>query len=111
MLGAAPHLDATYTLFGEIINLKEFESFKRKIEALPTRSEGIFVMPLQKVEVLNSFVLREDGKSSTSDSFDSDSDSVSSSSSLSKTEESLRDLKLMEARWKAERARRAASLP
>ena len=93
MLGPAPHLDGEYTLFGEVADVAAFEAFRRKIEALPTRRDGIFVMPLERVEVLSSYVF------SPSDPSDSSS------------EECLRDLKLMEAKWKAERARRVASLP
>lgn len=109
MLGPAPHLDGEYTLFGEVTNAKEFENFKRSVEALPTRTEGIFVMPTERVEVMSTYVFA--GGSSPSSSSLASSSSSSSSSSLSAAEECLRDLKLMEARWKAERARRAASLP
>ena len=58
MLGPAPHLDGEYTLFGEVVNRKGFEDFKKRIEALPTTREGIFVMPKERVEVLSSYVLR-----------------------------------------------------
>lgn len=109
MLGPAPHLDGEYTIFGEIINKKEFEAFKREVEALPTKREGIFVMPLERVEVLNSYVFSPPVSSSSSSSISSSSSSAATAER--EREECLRDLKLMEARWKAERARREASLP
>ena len=55
MLGPAPHLDGEYTLFGEVADLRAFEAFKEQVEALPTRRDGIFVMPVQRIEVLSSY--------------------------------------------------------
>ena len=125
MLGPAPHLDGEYTLFGEVADLRAFEAFRERVEALPTRRDGIFVMPVQRVEVLSSYAFSpplppsspgssaaaSSLSSSTSSSSSSSSSTTSSSSSLSAVEECLRDLKLMEARWRAEKARRVASLP
>ena len=107
MLGPAPHLDGEYTLFGEVADRRAFEAFKKRVEALPTRRDGIFVMPLERVEVLSSYVFSPPAPSSVSSS----SSFSSSSLPTEREEDCLRDLKVMEARWKAEKARRVASLP
>jgi cyclophilin family peptidyl-prolyl cis-trans isomerase len=53
MLGPAPHLDMTYSIFGEVTEgLEVLEA----LEALPTRREGIFVMPLQRIAILSTYV-------------------------------------------------------
>jgi cyclophilin family peptidyl-prolyl cis-trans isomerase len=59
MLGPAPHLDMTYSIFGEVTEgLEVLEA----LEALPTRKEGIFVMPLQRIAILSTYVYYvEDG--------------------------------------------------
>ena len=51
LLGPAPHLDMTYTIFGEVV--EGWETLSR-LEELPTRREGIFVMPLERIDILSS---------------------------------------------------------
>lgn len=53
LLGPAPHLDMQYAIFGEVT--KGLETLT-KLEQLPTRREGIFVMPLERIEILASYV-------------------------------------------------------
>lgn len=53
LLGPAPHLDKQYTIFGEVT--QGFETLA-KLEALPTRKEGIFVMPLERITILSTYM-------------------------------------------------------
>ena len=48
LLGDAPHLDGQYTAFG---CATKGDDVLRILETLPTRTEGMFVMPLHRVEV------------------------------------------------------------
>lgn len=52
LLGAAPHLDMQYTIFGEVTQGLETLA---KFEELPTKTEGIFVMPLERITILSSY--------------------------------------------------------
>ncbi|OWM75955.1 peptidyl-prolyl cis-trans isomerase CYP23 [Punica granatum] len=52
LLGDAPHLDGKYAIFGKVT--KGDETLK-KLEQLPTRREGIFVMPKERITILSSY--------------------------------------------------------
>jgi hypothetical protein len=57
LLGAAPHLDGQYTVFGHVT--KGLDTLA-KLETLETRKEGIFVMPLSRITILSSYVYEVD---------------------------------------------------
>ncbi|KAL9225916.1 hypothetical protein vseg_001790 [Gypsophila vaccaria] len=52
LLGDAPHLDGKYAIFGKVTKGDET---LRKLEELPTRREGIFVMPMERITILSSY--------------------------------------------------------
>ncbi|XP_076948349.1 peptidyl-prolyl cis-trans isomerase CYP23-like [Bidens hawaiensis] len=52
LLGNAPHLDHEYAIFGKVT--KGDETLK-KLEELPTRQEGIFVMPIDRITILSTY--------------------------------------------------------
>lgn len=52
LLGDAPHLDGKYAIFGKVT--KGYETLAR-LEELPTRQEGIFVMPLERISILSTY--------------------------------------------------------
>ncbi|KAL1178843.1 hypothetical protein V6Z11_A03G121300 [Gossypium hirsutum] len=52
LLGDAPHLDGQYAIFGKVTKGDET---LRKLEELPTRREGIFVMPVERVTIFSSY--------------------------------------------------------
>ncbi|PON67081.1 Cyclophilin-type peptidyl-prolyl cis-trans isomerase [Trema orientale] len=52
LLGDASHLDGQYAIFGKVT--KGDETLK-KLEQLPTRREGIFVMPTERITILSSY--------------------------------------------------------
>ncbi|KAK9707267.1 hypothetical protein RND81_07G185100 [Saponaria officinalis] len=52
LLGDAPHLDGKYAIFGKVTKGDET---LRKLEELPTRKEGIFVMPMERITILSSY--------------------------------------------------------
>lgn len=52
LLGNAPHLDGQYAIFGKVTKGDEVLA---KLEELPTRREGIFVMPLQRITILSTY--------------------------------------------------------
>nr|GMD25803.1 peptidyl-prolyl cis-trans isomerase CYP23 [Ipomoea batatas]GMD28723.1 peptidyl-prolyl cis-trans isomerase CYP23 [Ipomoea batatas] len=52
LLGDAPHLDGQYAVFGKVTKGDET---LRKLEQLPTRREGIFVMPTERITILSSY--------------------------------------------------------
>lgn len=52
LLGDAPHLDEKYAVFGKVTKGDET---LRKFEELPTRKEGIFVMPVERITILSSY--------------------------------------------------------
>lgn len=52
LLGDAPHLDGKYAIFGRVT--KGDETLK-KLEQLPTRREGMFVMPTERITILSSY--------------------------------------------------------
>ncbi|KAL3501392.1 hypothetical protein ACH5RR_035841 [Cinchona calisaya] len=52
ILGDAPFLDAQYAIFGKVTKGDET---LRKLEQLPTRTEGIFVMPTERIAILSSY--------------------------------------------------------
>ena len=58
LLGNAPHLDRTYAVFGELV---AGDDVLRKLEALPTKREGIFVMPTERIGIVSSYVYEEGG--------------------------------------------------
>lgn len=58
LLGNAPHLDMHYTIFARIISGMEV---LHKLEELPTKTEGIFVMPLERITIISSYWYRAHG--------------------------------------------------
>lgn len=52
LLGDAPHLDGQYAIFGKVTKGDET---LRKLEEVPTRREGIFVMPTERITILSSY--------------------------------------------------------
>ncbi|KDO82879.1 hypothetical protein CISIN_1g027035mg [Citrus sinensis] len=52
LLGDAPHLDGQYAVFGKVTKGDET---LRKLEGLPTRKEGIFVMPTERITIHSSY--------------------------------------------------------
>ncbi|KAM0936160.1 putative peptidylprolyl isomerase [Dioscorea sansibarensis] len=52
LLGDAPHLDGEYAIFGKVT--KGDETLK-KLEELPTRQEGIFVMPIERITIESTY--------------------------------------------------------
>uniref|UniRef100_A0A7C9DY70 Peptidyl-prolyl cis-trans isomerase n=1 Tax=Opuntia streptacantha TaxID=393608 RepID=A0A7C9DY70_OPUST len=60
LLGDAPHLDGQYAIFGKVTMGDET---LRKLEELPTRKEGIFVMPVERISILSSYYYDIDGDS------------------------------------------------
>ncbi|OMP11655.1 hypothetical protein CCACVL1_00359 [Corchorus capsularis] len=52
LLGDAPHLDGQYAVFGKVTKGDET---LRKLEEVPTRREGIFVMPTERITILSSY--------------------------------------------------------
>lgn len=59
LLGKAPHLDAQYTVFGQVLaGLDVLES----LEKVETRREGIFVMPKERIEITRAYVIDGDAK-------------------------------------------------
>ncbi|XP_028801967.1 peptidyl-prolyl cis-trans isomerase CYP23 [Neltuma alba] len=52
LLGDAPHLDGQYAIFGRVT---KGDDTLRKLEELPTRKEGIFVMPTERIAILSSY--------------------------------------------------------
>ncbi|PIA62619.1 hypothetical protein AQUCO_00200552v1 [Aquilegia coerulea] len=52
LLGDAPHLDGQYAIFGK---LTKGDDTLRKLEQLPTRQEGIFVMPTERITILSTY--------------------------------------------------------
>ncbi|KAL2510164.1 Peptidyl-prolyl cis-trans isomerase CYP23 [Forsythia ovata] len=58
LLGDAPHLDGLYTIFGKVTKGDET---LRKLEQLPTRKEGIFVMPTERITIIVIILLWSSG--------------------------------------------------
>ncbi|KAJ9187513.1 hypothetical protein P3X46_002959 [Hevea brasiliensis] len=52
LLGDAPHLDGQYAIFGKVT---KGDDTLTKFEQLPTRREGIFVMPTERITILSSY--------------------------------------------------------
>ncbi|KAL0698918.1 hypothetical protein Bca4012_055040 [Brassica carinata] len=52
LLGDAPHLDGKYAVFGKVTKGDET---LRKLEEVPTRREGIFVMPTERISILSTY--------------------------------------------------------
>ncbi|XP_024021371.1 peptidyl-prolyl cis-trans isomerase CYP23 [Morus notabilis] len=52
LLGDAPHLDGQYAIFGKVT---KGDGTLKKLEQLPTRREGIFVMPTERITILSSY--------------------------------------------------------
>lgn len=53
LLGDAPHLDRTYAVFGK---MTKGEEVLRRLEELPTKRDGIFVMPLERITIMSTYV-------------------------------------------------------
>eukprot|EP00249_Psilotum_nudum_P025320 c29676_g1_i1 orf=83-943(+) len=52
LLGSASHLDGKYAIFGKVT--KGYDTLE-KLENLPTRQEGIFVMPLERISIISTY--------------------------------------------------------
>lgn len=52
LLGDAPHLDGEYAVFGRVT---KGDDTLKKLEELPTRREGIFVMPTERISILSTY--------------------------------------------------------
>ncbi|KAE9595603.1 hypothetical protein Lal_00030732 [Lupinus albus] len=52
LLGNAPHLDGKYAIFGRVT---KGDDTLKMLEELPTRTEGIFVMPTERITILSSY--------------------------------------------------------
>ncbi|KAK1290958.1 hypothetical protein QJS10_CPB18g01341 [Acorus calamus] len=52
LLGDAPHLDGQYAIFGKVT---KGDDTLRKLEGVPTRREGIFVMPTERITILSTY--------------------------------------------------------
>ncbi|XP_058777279.1 peptidyl-prolyl cis-trans isomerase CYP23 isoform X1 [Vicia villosa] len=52
LLGNAPHLDGKYAIFGKVT---KGDDTLAKFEQLPTRTEGMFVMPTERITILSSY--------------------------------------------------------
>ncbi|KAG8366324.1 hypothetical protein BUALT_Bualt17G0068000 [Buddleja alternifolia] len=52
LLGDAPHLDHEYAIFGKVTKGDET---LRKLEQVPTRKEGIFVMPTERITIFSTY--------------------------------------------------------
>ncbi|KAJ0988566.1 hypothetical protein J5N97_006922 [Dioscorea zingiberensis] len=59
LLGTAPHLDGQYAVFGK---LTKGDETLRKLEQLPTRQEGIFVMPVERITILSTYYYDTENK-------------------------------------------------
>ena len=57
MLGPAPHLDGNYALFGEVATSRGLTTLTA-FEKVPVRKEGIFVMPVDRIDIRASYVYR-----------------------------------------------------
>ena len=53
LLGNAPHLDGKYAVFGRIISGEEALT---AMEGMATKREGMFVMPVERITILSSYV-------------------------------------------------------
>ena len=53
MLGPAPHLDMNYAIFGEVVEGLET---LRSMEAVETKREGIFVMPVERITIHSTYM-------------------------------------------------------
>ena len=53
LLGAAPHLDMQYAIFGEVT--KGFEALD-SMEQVETTRDGIFVMPVDRITILSTYM-------------------------------------------------------
>eukprot|EP00208_Stichococcus_sp_RCC1054_P006705 CAMPEP_0206139598 /NCGR_PEP_ID=MMETSP1473-20131121/6662_1 /ASSEMBLY_ACC=CAM_ASM_001109 /TAXON_ID=1461547 /ORGANISM="Stichococcus sp, Strain RCC1054" /LENGTH=233 /DNA_ID=CAMNT_0053533457 /DNA_START=231 /DNA_END=932 /DNA_ORIENTATION=+ len=61
-LGAAPHLDMKYAIFGEVTSgLETLDKFEQQ----PTKKEGIFVMPVEPITIQSSYVYVPGGSEDT----------------------------------------------
>jgi cyclophilin family peptidyl-prolyl cis-trans isomerase len=52
LLGNSPHLDGKYAIFGKVT---KGDDTLAKLEQVPTRKEGIFVMPTERITILSSY--------------------------------------------------------
>ena len=53
LLGAAPHLDMNYAIFGEVTKGIEALASMEKVE---TKRDGIFVMPLERITIKSTYM-------------------------------------------------------
>mmetsp|Transcript_65402 Transcript_65402/g.206693 ORF Transcript_65402/g.206693 Transcript_65402/m.206693 type:complete len:174 (-) Transcript_65402:209-730(-) len=58
LLGNAPHLDGQYAVFGM---LTKGDEVLTALEQLPTKREGIFVMPRERISIVSSHVIEDAG--------------------------------------------------
>ncbi|XP_020599369.1 peptidyl-prolyl cis-trans isomerase CYP23-like [Phalaenopsis equestris] len=56
LLGDAPHLDGEYAIFGRVT---KGEDTLKRLEEVPTRREGIFVMPTERITILSTYFYDE----------------------------------------------------
>lgn len=54
LLGNAPHLDQQYTVFGKVTR---GDNVLQELEQVETRKEGIFVMPIERIEISRAWVV------------------------------------------------------
>ncbi|KAG9451245.1 hypothetical protein H6P81_011210 [Aristolochia fimbriata] len=52
LLGNAPHLNGQYAIFGKVTR---GDDTLTKMEEVPTRKEGIFVMPTERITILSTY--------------------------------------------------------
>lgn len=64
LLGNAPHLDGKYTVFGKVL---QGDETLRAMEEMPTKREGMFVMPTERIEIQSTYVKnkQKDGHAGT----------------------------------------------
>lgn len=54
LLGNAPHLDNQYTVFGKVLR---GDDVLKELEKVETRKEGMFVMPIERIEISHARVI------------------------------------------------------
>ncbi|GAQ77981.1 cyclophilin-like peptidyl-prolyl cis-trans isomerase family protein [Klebsormidium nitens] len=59
LLGNAPHLDGNYAIFGRVIRGDEVLA---RMELVETTTEGIFVMPKERITILSTYVYSVNGE-------------------------------------------------
>jgi cyclophilin family peptidyl-prolyl cis-trans isomerase len=59
LLGKAPHLDMSYTVFGRVIDGLDVLG---ALEHVETKRQGIFVMPKERIEITRAVVVDMDAR-------------------------------------------------